>query len=88
MSHAAARREVVRALGEMRRRTPAQIESEARAAGQECPYDSVWLVKAGVRAARRLGFKLKPRKADAHAFKSIDALAGHLHYLADAKDAA
>jgi hypothetical protein len=88
VSRAEARKEVVRALAEMRRREPVQIEAEARAAGPECPYDSVWLVKAGVRAARRLGFKLKPRKADAHAFKSIDALAAHLHHLGESKDAA
>jgi hypothetical protein len=81
MSKNEARSEVIRALAELRKRDPAEIEAVASAAGEECPYDSVWLVKAGVRAARRLGVKLKPKAGDAHAFKSIDALAAYIQQL-------
>ncbi|MGA2163950.1 MAG: hypothetical protein ABSH36_05725 [Solirubrobacteraceae bacterium] len=88
MSRREARTEIIRALAEMRRRDPVDIETEALVAGAECPYDSVWLVKAGVRAARRLGFKLKPTKSDAHAFKSIESLASHLYGLARNQNAA
>jgi hypothetical protein len=83
-----ARSEVIRALAELRRRDPSEIEAAAQAAGDECPYDSVWLVKAGVRAARRLGVKLKPKAGDAHAFKSIDALASYIQQLPPVKKAA
>ena len=88
MSRAEARGEVVRALAELRKRDPDEIEATARSAGEECPYDSVWLVKAGVRAARRLGVKLKPKAGDAHAFKSINALAAYIEQLPQVEKAA
>jgi hypothetical protein len=88
MSRPDARREVIRALAELRKRDPAEIEAVARAAGDECPYDSQWLVKAGVRAARRLEVKLSPKAGDAQAFKSIDALAAYIARLPARKKAA
>lgn len=88
MTYGDARLEVIRALAEKKRRDPQELEAEMLAAGPECPFDSIWLVKAGVRAARRMGFKLKPRKADAPAFKSVDALARHLQRLAQEREAA
>lgn len=78
MSEADARRELFRALGELRKRDPAEIEAAARAAGAECPYDSQWLVRAAVRAAKRLGVQLRPQAGDAKFFKSVGALASYL----------
>jgi hypothetical protein len=88
MSRAEARREVIQALAELRKRDPTEIEAAALAAGEECPYESQWLVKAGVRAARRLDLKLAPKAGDAKAFKSIDALAAYIEQLPPRQKAA
>lgn len=79
---------VIAALAEKRRRDPGELEAEMRAAGPECPYDSIWLVKAGVRAARQLGVRLKPRKSEAAAFKSVESLTTYLHQKASERKAA
>jgi acyl carrier protein len=65
-------------LAEKRQRDRTELETEARAAGPECPYDSIWLVKAGARVARELGFRLRPKASEAWAFKSVGALARYL----------
>lgn len=75
-------------LAEKRRRDRAELEAELRAAGSECPYDSIWLVKAGSRVARELGIKLRPKASEAWAFKSISALAQYLAASAAQKNAA
>jgi hypothetical protein len=83
MTHAAVRSALIQALAEKKRRPPEELEKEMLAAGSECPYDSVWLVKAGVRAARRMGFTLKPKASDKGAFKSIAALTDYLCAVAE-----
>lgn len=88
MSRAEARAQVIRALAEKKRRSPADLETELRAAGEECPYDSIWLVKAGVRAAKNMGVKFTPRASDACAFKSVEALTTYLCERASQEDAA
>lgn len=70
---------LINTLAAKRRRDPAELEAEMRAAGEECPCDSQWLVKAGVGAAKALGVEFKPRPTDAWAFKSIDTLATYVH---------
>lgn len=79
---------LVGALAEKRRRDVSELETELRAAGAECPYDSIWLVKAGVRTARQLGFRLKPAKSEAAIFKSVEALTSYLHRKAQEQEAA
>ncbi len=71
-----------------KRRDAAELETELRAAGPECPCDSQWLVKAGVGAAKALGIRLQLRAADAWAFKSVEALTTYLHALVEDKGAA
>jgi acyl carrier protein len=75
-------------LAHKRRRDRAQLEAEMRAAGPECPYDSIWLVKAGSRVARELGFQLRPKASEAWAFKSVGALARYLAARARDQEAA
>lgn len=65
-------------LAEKRGQDRDELEAELRAAGPECPYDSIWLVKAGARVARELGFRLRPPASARMAFKSVGALAGYL----------
>jgi hypothetical protein len=79
---------VIAALAAKRRRDPAELEAELRAAGAECPCDSQWMVKAGVRAARDLGVRFKPSAKDKWAFKSVEALTDYLHELVRAQGAA
>ena len=79
---------LIGALAEKRRRDVGELEAELRAAGSECPYDSIWLVKAGVHAARQLGFRLKPGKSEAAIFKSVEALTTYLHRKAQDQEAA
>jgi acyl carrier protein len=81
-------RRLLDVLAEKRRRDRAQLEEELRAAGPECPCDSIWLVKAGARVARELGFRLKPAAADAWAFRSVEALARYLSARAEEQKAA
>lgn len=66
---------IIEILAQLRRRDPDELAAEL-AAGGKC--DSVWLVKAGVKAARALGFRLKPGKNDAKHFKSVATLAAYL----------
>lgn len=79
---------LIGALAEKRRRDVGKLEAELRAAGSECPYDSIWLVKAGVRTARQLGFRLKPEKSEAAIFKSVEALTTYLHNKVQDQEAA
>jgi hypothetical protein len=88
MSRADTRSVVLNALATKRRRDVAELESELLAAGQECPCDSQWLVKAGVAAAKTMGVRLRVRAADAWAFKSVETLTTFLDGLVDQKDAA
>jgi acyl carrier protein len=69
------RRLVIEVLAALRQRDPDELASEL-AAGAKC--DSVWLVKAGVRAARHLGFRLRPSAGDAKHFKTVETLADYL----------
>lgn len=68
-------RVVIEVMGKLRRRDPDELAAEL-AGGSRC--DSVWLVKCGVRAARELGFCLRPRTGDAKHFKSIGSLTAYL----------
>jgi len=79
MSPDQVRSRLIDVLVEKRHRDRAELEAELRAAGPECPFDSIWLVKSGARVARELGFRLRPAASEKWAFKSVDALA---HYLA------
>ena len=88
MGRAEVRSMVIAVLAAKKRCDPGELEAELRAAGPECPCDSQWLVKAGVGAARKLGLRLRPRAADAWAFKSVEALTTHLHRLLELRDAA
>jgi hypothetical protein len=88
MSRAEVRGTVIGVLAAKRRCDPGELEAELRAAGPECPCDSQWLVKAGVSAARTLGVRLRPRAADAWAFKSVEALTTYLHRLVESEEAA
>ncbi len=76
MTDADVKRAVIEVLATMRRRDRDEFAAEIDAGGK---CDSVWLVKAGVRVARLLGFKLKPGKHDAKHFKSVDTLAVYLN---------
>jgi acyl carrier protein len=78
MSPEQVHKRLIDVLAEKRRRDRAELEAELRAAGPECPSDSIWLVKAGVRVARELGFRLRPTAGEKWAFKSVDALARYL----------
>jgi hypothetical protein len=69
------RRLIIEVLAHLRRRDADELDVEL-AAGGEC--DSVWLVKAGVRGARALGFQLRPAAGDAKHFKSVETLAAYL----------
>jgi acyl carrier protein len=69
------RRLVIEVLAKLRRRDADELDAEL-AAGAKC--DSVWLVKAGVRAARQLGFRLRPAAGDAKHFKTVETLAAYL----------
>jgi hypothetical protein len=69
------RRLVVEVLAQLRRRDADELDAEL-AAGARC--DSVWLVKAGVRAARELGYRLRPDSGDAKHFKTVETLAVYL----------
>jgi acyl carrier protein len=70
------RRLLIEILARRRRRDVDELAAELAAAGGRC--DSVWLVKAGVKAARELGFKLRPSRGDAKHFKTIDTLAAYI----------
>ena len=88
MNRSEVRSVVVGVLATKRRRSVRELEAELRAAGPECPCDSIWLVKAGVGAAKALGLPLKLRASDTWAFKSVESLTSYLHGLLDELDAA
>jgi hypothetical protein len=88
MSPDQVRGRVLDVLAEKRRRDRSELEAELLAAGPECPCDSIWLVKAGTRVARELGFRLRPQASESWAFKSVDALARYLSARAAAEGAA
>jgi acyl carrier protein len=69
------RRLITEVLAKMRRCDADELDAEL-AGGAKC--DSVWLVKAGVRAARQLGFRLRPAAGDAKHFKTVESLAAYL----------
>lgn len=69
------RRRLIETIAQLRKRDPDELAAEL-AAGGRC--DSVWLVKAGVKVARTLGFRLKPGAQDAQHFKTVDSLAVYL----------
>lgn len=69
------RGQIIEVLATLRRRDAQELDA-ALAAGEKC--DSVWLVKAGVRTARLLGFRLRPKSGDAKHFKSVETLAAYL----------
>jgi hypothetical protein len=79
---------LIETLAAKRHRDPADLERELRAAGEECPCDSQWLVKAGVGAAKVLGIDFKPGPKDASALKSIDSLAEYIHARLSSAEAA
>jgi hypothetical protein len=81
MTHDEIRVLIIQSLAEKKQQDPAELMAELAAAGSEYPYDSIWLVKAGARAARVMGLKLKGGGGSAQAFKSVEALARHLHDL-------
>ncbi len=78
MSHDQVHGRLIDVLAQKRHVDRAELEAQLRAAGPECPCDSIWLVKAGARVARELGFALRPAVAEKWAFKSVDALARYL----------
>jgi hypothetical protein len=75
-------------LAQKRRRDRSELEAELRSAGPECPCDSIWLVKAGSRVARELGFKFRPKRSEQWALKSVGGLARYLAARAGERDAA
>jgi hypothetical protein len=82
------RRRLIDALAAAKRRDADELEAEMLLAGPECPFDSIYLVRVGVRIARDLGISLAPSPRIADRFKSIDALAGLLSEIAQGKEVA
>jgi len=82
------RNEVMAALARAKRRNQAELERELMAAGPECTFDSIHLVRAAVRVAREHGIVLKPTPAIAPSFKSVEGVATLLSSLARGQDAA
>jgi hypothetical protein len=79
---------VMSALAEKTGKDLPALTAELAAAGAEYPYDSVWLVSAGARAAKQMGVKLRHVRRHAKAFKSVDALAAYLHQVEQEQAAA
>jgi acyl carrier protein len=82
------RSRLIDVLAEKRGRDRGELEAELLAGGVECAYDSIWLVKAGARVARELGFRLRPPASERRAFKSVGALAAYLSARAAEREAA
>lgn len=84
----ALRDEVMEELARSKRRDRAELEQELRAAGDECPFDSIYLVRAAVRVARSNGIRLDPKPSIAQAFKSVEGVAALLASLEQGQGAA
>lgn len=82
MSRVEVRTRVMEALARAKRRDAAELEAELRLAGNECPFDSIHLVRVAVRVARQLGLTLKPSQSIAHHFKSVEGVTTLLHDIA------
>jgi hypothetical protein len=80
--------ELMETLARAKRRDRTELERELLAAGPECPFDSIYLVRIAVRTARRNGIDLKPTREIAKAFKSVDGVATLLTRLANEQAAA
>lgn len=79
---------VVETLAQMKRRDAAELERELLQAGPECPFDSIYLTRVGVKVARSLGFRIEPSPKIAHSFKSVEDLTTLLESLAGKASAA
>lgn len=82
------RSRVIETLAQMKRRDANELERELCEAGPECPFDSIYLARVGVKVARGLGFKIKPSAKVAHHFKSVEELTTLLETLATKQSAA
>lgn len=70
---------VLEALARAKRREVEELERELQLSGEECPFDSIYLVRVGVRVARQLGVQIVPSKAIARHFKSIEGVTSLLY---------
>ena len=88
MSVAAFHDEVMEALATAKRRDRSELEQDLRAAGAECPFDSIYLLRVAIRVGRAHGITFKPSKAIEKSFKSVQGVAELLAALDHGEEAA
>jgi hypothetical protein len=88
LSVAAFQDEVMDALATAKRRDRSELEQELGAAGTECPFDSIYLLRVAIRVGRAHGITLKPSRAIEKSFKSVKGVAELLAGLDHGEEAA